>query len=339
MARPIKDGCDYFPLDVRDDDKLLYIEAKHGFISKAIINTLWQKIYERGCYMEWNQREQWILQNRAGIDSEKMTSILLDCLEVGLFDETLFNRHKILTSRGIQKRYFKIKDRKTKFVASTIPAEYMLIEIEKKALKNQQNDTKTDCVKNESKTVNTELTPVNTVITPVNAVIMQQRKEKKSKDSNLDKSKSESSKKITEKSCDNSPCSEEEKVVEKPPDDLIDFECEEMKIALRKREATWQRNKENGIRATDFKNLGEVASNLADSFRARNKLYEPVMERLQGHGLTRKRVEDIASSFPHDYIENVLERCETYISKGNIENVVRYLLKAFRKPVQVTSSS
>ena len=45
MARPIKDGVDYFPLDVNLDMKFRLLEAKHGIVGFGIIIKLFQRIY------------------------------------------------------------------------------------------------------------------------------------------------------------------------------------------------------------------------------------------------------------------------------------------------------
>ncbi|MFY9378775.1 MAG: Lin1244/Lin1753 domain-containing protein, partial [Acutalibacteraceae bacterium] len=48
MARPAKDGVDYFPLDVHLDDKFKFIEIKFKLEGFAILIKLFQKIYSFG---------------------------------------------------------------------------------------------------------------------------------------------------------------------------------------------------------------------------------------------------------------------------------------------------
>ncbi len=54
MARPLKIGLDYFPLDVSFDDNIELLEAEEGLEGFAILIKLWQKIYSNGYYIEWN---------------------------------------------------------------------------------------------------------------------------------------------------------------------------------------------------------------------------------------------------------------------------------------------
>ena len=55
MSRPIKTGLDYFPLDVRNDDKLDLIEAEFGIVGFGIIIKLYQKVYENGYFYDWEE--------------------------------------------------------------------------------------------------------------------------------------------------------------------------------------------------------------------------------------------------------------------------------------------
>ena len=53
MARPLKDGVTYFPLDVVLDEKFELIEAEFGIKGFAVVVKLYQKIYGQGYYCEW----------------------------------------------------------------------------------------------------------------------------------------------------------------------------------------------------------------------------------------------------------------------------------------------
>ena len=48
MARPKKQGLDYFPLDVNVDNKLEILESEYGILGFGFIIKLFQKIYENG---------------------------------------------------------------------------------------------------------------------------------------------------------------------------------------------------------------------------------------------------------------------------------------------------
>ncbi|MFC1730362.1 Lin1244/Lin1753 domain-containing protein [candidate division KSB1 bacterium] len=50
MAAPLKEGLDYFPLDVNfdSDDKVAFIIAKHGAIAVSVIVLLLSRVYRNG---------------------------------------------------------------------------------------------------------------------------------------------------------------------------------------------------------------------------------------------------------------------------------------------------
>lgn len=115
MARPQKIGLDYFPLnvDIDQDDKIAIIEAKHGILGFAIAIKLLMKIYSEGYYYDWTEKEQILFSKRVNVNINDLNVIINDCVKWGLFDEELFNKYKIMTSRGIQLRYFEaVKRRK-----------------------------------------------------------------------------------------------------------------------------------------------------------------------------------------------------------------------------------
>ena len=62
MARPIKQGVDYFPLDVYLDDKFKFIEIKYGLEGFGIIVKLFQKIYSCGHWYQWGDDELILLR-------------------------------------------------------------------------------------------------------------------------------------------------------------------------------------------------------------------------------------------------------------------------------------
>jgi hypothetical protein len=112
MARNVKSGLDYFPLDVDTDDKFELIEAKHELIGFAIIIKLFQRIYKAGYYLEWNDEKLLIFKKSINVDINTINDVINDCLKYGIFNEALFKKYKILTSSGIQKRYFQACERR-----------------------------------------------------------------------------------------------------------------------------------------------------------------------------------------------------------------------------------
>jgi len=118
MAQPIKIGLDYFPLnvDIFDDEKVMAISKEFGIKGEIVVIRLLCAIYRNGYFIEWNDLLRNKLQmNMPGVSSELLDTVVLRLVRWGFFDEALFNSTAhVLTSRGIQKRYFlAAKRRKT----------------------------------------------------------------------------------------------------------------------------------------------------------------------------------------------------------------------------------
>jgi DNA replication protein DnaD len=114
MARPIKEGLDYFPLDVDidQDDKIALIEATHGLEGFGAVIKLLMKIYDNSYYYEWGEKEQLLFSRRVNVNINRINDIINDCLKWGLFSKELFEQHQILSSKGIQKRYLEATTRR-----------------------------------------------------------------------------------------------------------------------------------------------------------------------------------------------------------------------------------
>lgn len=107
MARPLKDGLDYFSLDtdIANDDKIKLIRAKHGIVGFAIVVLLLTKIYKNGYFYQWTEDEQYLFADEARVDINTVSTVVNDCINKGFFNQKLYEAYGILTSRGIQKRY------------------------------------------------------------------------------------------------------------------------------------------------------------------------------------------------------------------------------------------
>lgn len=125
MARPVKQGVDYFPLDVYLDDKFKFIEIKYNLEGFAIVVKLMQRIYSQGYWCKWTEDELLLFSDEIKTDHELVQGVVDECLKRGVFDKRLHDNHNILTSKGIQKRYQEIT-RRRKDVEVT--EEYQLIE-------------------------------------------------------------------------------------------------------------------------------------------------------------------------------------------------------------------
>lgn len=112
MARPFKSGVDYFPLDVKMDDEIELIESEHGIIGFGVLIKLYQKVYANNYWLKWDNKEVIVFSKRINVDKIEVIAIINTCLEWGIFSKELFDEYSILTSRGIQKRFFEITNRR-----------------------------------------------------------------------------------------------------------------------------------------------------------------------------------------------------------------------------------
>ena len=167
MARPLKDGVDYFSLDCQMDDEIKYIEAEFGLDGFAMIIKLWQKIYgDKGYYCAFTRtvRLMFAQSIRKGVNF--VDEVITRCTEYGIFDRRLYKKYGVLTSAGIQKRYAKMTERRNSF---TIDGRYLLISVPKNWVIDNNNlvnvDSNTEKVdENTESKVNTESKYGNTEI-------------------------------------------------------------------------------------------------------------------------------------------------------------------------------
>lgn len=115
MARPNKTGLDYFPFDVDffADEKIASISGEFGIKGEITVIKLLCAVYRNGYFILWNEPLKYkLLRDLPGVSSELIDQIVNRLVRWGFFDEGLFDSVKVLTSRGIQKRYFSITRRR-----------------------------------------------------------------------------------------------------------------------------------------------------------------------------------------------------------------------------------
>lgn len=167
MARPNKTGLDYFPLDIDffDDEKIVAISGEFGIKGEIVAIKLLCAIYRNGYFILWNDLLKFkLLKNLPGISSELLDSIMNRLVLWGFFDKGLFDSMGVLTSVGIQKRYFKISKRRK----SVDDFRYLLVEVSgcenKEVFSSDDGDVSSD-------TVNVCNNGVNVCNNPFNADI------------------------------------------------------------------------------------------------------------------------------------------------------------------------
>ncbi len=108
MARPHKVGLDYFPLDIDlwDDDRVVLLESEHGALGWAVYIRQLARVYADGYFTQWGERQASIASSRWNVDADTIRAVVGTSLQEGLFHSDLHQQCHVLTSRGIQQRYF-----------------------------------------------------------------------------------------------------------------------------------------------------------------------------------------------------------------------------------------
>ena len=107
MARRKQEGNRFFRLDVDffSDKKIKILKARYGADGIALYMYLLCEIYKSGYYLKIDDDFEFIVSDDLNMDSNKVKQVLNFLLERSLFDDTLFQSDKVLTSAGIQRRY------------------------------------------------------------------------------------------------------------------------------------------------------------------------------------------------------------------------------------------
>lgn len=164
MARPTKQGLEYFPMDVDadTDEALEYVIAKKGFIAFGVYVRLLMGIYKDGYYTAWNEQKLFVYSKRMMMEPETLSEIISEFVAAGLFSQKMLDKG-ILTSEGIQKRYLTATEKRK---SAGIAKEYDLI---------------SDGVNSEETTKDEELIPKKLGEDEVNDELTPQSKVKESK--------------------------------------------------------------------------------------------------------------------------------------------------------------
>ena len=108
MARPKKQGIDYFPLDVDffSNVKIRKIARACGSQSTSILICLLCNIYkDNGYYILWDEDLPFVIADSVGVSEGAVKEVILKAIQVGFFDKDIYEKHKVLTSYGIQSRF------------------------------------------------------------------------------------------------------------------------------------------------------------------------------------------------------------------------------------------
>ncbi|MDK1718693.1 DUF4373 domain-containing protein [Dellaglioa algida] len=129
MARPVKKGISYFPLDVDflKDMKVRKVMRACGSSAPTILVCLLGNIYgDEGYYMLWDEDIRFLVADDVGTSEALVEEVVIKAIQVGLFNKNLFDTYKILTSHGIQERYKRAAYQK---LDSKISEQYDLLDV------------------------------------------------------------------------------------------------------------------------------------------------------------------------------------------------------------------
>jgi len=108
-----KSGIDYFPLDVTLNAKFELIEAEFGLTGFGVVVHLLQEIYGKaGYYIEWTEEVALLFARKVGLGGSVVSEIIEASIRRGMFDKEKYDKYHVLTSKGIQERYFEAVGRR-----------------------------------------------------------------------------------------------------------------------------------------------------------------------------------------------------------------------------------
>lgn len=110
-------GLEYFSFDTAffSDPKVKIVKARYGSDGVLLYLYLLCSIYHEGYYLQIDDDFIYVVSADLNMDSEKIGQVLNYLLSRSLFDNTLFQSVKVLTSHGIQIRFQKaVKSRAVK---------------------------------------------------------------------------------------------------------------------------------------------------------------------------------------------------------------------------------
>lgn len=144
MARPKKSGLDYFPFDIDFfyDEKVVCVAGEFGLKGEICLIHLLCAVYRNGYFVEWTKPLRYkLLKELPGVSGGLLQQIIEGLVRWGFFDKDLFNSAQILTSRGIQQRYFEATRRR---LNPNEPFPYLLVNVDRNRVNVDKNSINVD---------------------------------------------------------------------------------------------------------------------------------------------------------------------------------------------------
>lgn len=145
MARPMKQGLDYYPtdIDILQNKKIRILKARYGAEGFALYHCLLMEIYRNGYYINYDEDFVDLMSSEFMTGYDRTAEIIEFMCAKGLFDNELFTKQKILTSKGVQRRYQEVVKNR---VNIKINPDYWLLPIDetRKNLLNNDDENKNE---------------------------------------------------------------------------------------------------------------------------------------------------------------------------------------------------
>lgn len=133
MAGQPKQGLDFAAWDVHifdDDERFDVLIDEQGWSGFGVFFYICTKAYAtNGYYYEWREKTSAAAiakRMSGGIKSDTVKQVVQLCLQIGLFDNGLFDRERILTNKMMQERYMYAIEKRSKR-GRTINKDYWLL--------------------------------------------------------------------------------------------------------------------------------------------------------------------------------------------------------------------
>jgi len=111
-----KQGLDYFPFDITffTDDKIRFMSALYGTKGESITVRLLCRIYREGYFLKWDDDVALLFAADVGDGCKPafVNEVIGELAKRGFFDQEKYEKYSVLTSKGIQKRFFEAAGRR-----------------------------------------------------------------------------------------------------------------------------------------------------------------------------------------------------------------------------------
>lgn len=110
MSRPLREGLDFWPIDVdfESDERIAILLAEHGERGLALWIRLLSRLYRVGLCFRWDQVAKRAFAGQVGRTVTEVEAVVETMLDVGLFNREVLDRTGFLTSKGVQRRYLRV---------------------------------------------------------------------------------------------------------------------------------------------------------------------------------------------------------------------------------------